>query len=303
MYGLSFTPSTDIIVTHVSRLFGREVAIWEGKTEPLVRVDFGLDSGGSWKEKALDSPLRLSAGTTYVISSYIKYSATIQGVFGYSTPFAHGTINRGVQSMSGNEYPNAWCNVRWLVDFKYQPVERVTLPISKNRTEDFIGGTWNGLLSVSNEVLYVILTMEDEQGNTVESNPFDVADYRTDSDSDGLFDYWEMTYYTNLASCSGEADDDGDGDSNLQECIADSDPTDSFSGLLVGGGKRTANGYIVEWSPLPGRVYDVLWYPSINSSSSVELSTGMVFPQNSFTDTVYSAEAQGFYRIRASFAP
>ena len=241
--------------------------------------------------------------TTYVISSYIKYSATIQGVFGYSTPFAHGTINRGGPINERNEYPNAWCNVRWLVDFKYQPVERVTLPISKNRTEDFIGGTWNGLLSVSNEVLYVILTMEDEQGNTVESNPFDVADYRTDSDSDGLFDYWEMTYYTNLASCSGEADDDGDGDSNLQECIADSDPTDSFSGLLVGGGKRTANGYIVEWSPLPGRVYDVLWYPSINSTSSVELSTGMVFPQNSFTDTVYSAEAQGFYRIRASFAP
>ena len=64
-------------------------------------------------------------------------------------------------------------------------------------------------------------------------------DATTDSDRDGLPDSWELTHGLNLLSASGDdgadADIDGDTFSNFQEYIADTDPRDIESLLIITG--------------------------------------------------------------------
>jgi len=45
-----------------------------------------------------------------------------------------------------------------------------------------------------------------------------------DTDSDGLPDSWEITYFGNITSQNGTGDPDGDGQSNLQEYQAGTHP-------------------------------------------------------------------------------
>lgn len=50
-----------------------------------------------------------------------------------------------------------------------------------------------------------------------------------DTDSDKIGDGWEMLYFGSLATISDTSDYDGDGQSDLEEYRADTDPTDLFS--------------------------------------------------------------------------
>src|SRR6185295_16015551 len=75
-----------------------------------------------------------------------------------------------------------------------------------------------------------------------------------DTDGDGLDDDWEVAYFGNL-SRNGSGDFDGDGQTDLQEFRAGTDPTNSNSIFRVltvtplgGGGTR------IIWNAAPSRV-------------------------------------------------
>jgi len=75
-----------------------------------------------------------------------------------------------------------------------------------------------------------------------------------DTNTNGLPDDWELTYYTNLNVAVPEDDSDGDGMSNLAEALAQTHPQDSNSVLrltqLVSG-----EGMTLKWSSVGGTRY------------------------------------------------
>src|SRR5205823_8386412 len=55
----------------------------------------------------------------------------------------------------------------------------------------------------------------------------------TDTDSDGLPDWWELKYFSSATAALPNDDSDGDGFTNVQEFLAGTDPTSGASALRV----------------------------------------------------------------------
>lgn len=89
-----------------------------------------------------------------------------------------------------------------------------------------------------------------------------------------------------------DSDEDGDGISNHHEILAGSDPLDTQSRFEL----RQTERCILNWTAVEGRIYAVEWTPAL-AQSFQPLETNIVWPQNSWTDNVHSAEIRGYYRI------
>src|SRR5207244_1401217 len=69
-----------------------------------------------------------------------------------------------------------------------------------------------------------------------------------DADANGLPDWWELQYFGHLTGTNPNADADGDGLSNLQEYVADTNPLDSGSTLRITSAQLVTNGVRVSWT-------------------------------------------------------
>ena len=87
-------------------------------------------------------------------------------------------------------------------------------------------------------------------------------------------------------------DTDRDGVSNAAEVLAGFDPLDSQSRFEL----RRTDRCVLSWNAVEGRIYTVEWTPSLTESFQ-PLETGILWPQNSWTDTVHAVETRGYYRI------
>jgi len=92
-------------------------------------------------------------------------------------------------------------------------------------------------------------------------------------------------------------DSDSDGVNNQREVLAGSDPLDTQSRFKL----RQTDRNVLSWDAVEGRVYTIEWTPSLTESFQ-PLATGIVWPQNSWTDTVHTVETKGYYRIAVRFA-
>lgn len=119
-----------------------------------------------------------------------------------------------------------------------------------------------------------------------------------DLDNDGLPDYWELLYCSNITVIASGSDNDNDGFSSYDEFIAGTDPMDA--GSLFDINMDMTEGepphFIIEWLAVSGRVYNVFWTPSLIEPFE-PLEIGIQYPQNSYTDLVHSAESSGYYRV------
>ena len=108
-----------------------------------------------------------------------------------------------------------------------------------------------------------------------------------------------------IGSCTvvdPEADADGDMMSNAAEIIAGSDLENAQSIFKVTETSCDGTGrYVLHWDAVEGRVYTIEWTPSLGESFQ-PLETDIVWPQNSWTDTVHTVETKGFYRIDVRLA-
>lgn len=114
-----------------------------------------------------------------------------------------------------------------------------------------------------------------------------------DADHDQMLDTWEIDYF---GSTNAQPAGHGDSDlqNNLNEYIAGTDPTNPAS--FFGVTNYSTGSFIVEWPSVEGREYRVLWAQSL-SNGFQQIGPVMEHPQNSYTDTLHSADSSGFYKV------
>lgn len=99
-----------------------------------------------------------------------------------------------------------------------------------------------------------------------------------------------------------DADTDGDRFANLEEIIAGSDPLNKNSLFTITEALINGDGhYILNWDAIEGRIYTILWTPSLNQP--FRFLADVPAPQNHWIDTEHSPETGGFYKITVRRAP
>ena len=125
-------------------------------------------------------------------------------------------------------------------------------------------------------------------------------DIRTaDTDHDGIPDDWENDQGLDPLVDDAAGNPDGDAHNNFQEYIAGTAPTNAASCFSVSNAWKNASGdFVIEWAPsISNRLYSVWWAPTLTNSFQT-LETEIELPQNSYTDTVHSAEFKNFYKVK-----
>lgn len=145
-----------------------------------------------------------------------------------------------------------------------------------------------------------------DNARTIRETRAVIADYREapDKDYDGLPNEWELQYFGGETNATAGTDDDGDGFSNLEEYISGFNPTNGESFFAVDSfsvPQSETDGFVVQWAQVSGRVYSVNWTTNLPGSFQ-PLETNILSPQASWTDTVHSSEAKGFYRVDVQLA-
>lgn len=121
----------------------------------------------------------------------------------------------------------------------------------------------------------------------------------TDSDNDGLPDWWELQYFGSLAPQPGD-DPDGDGLTNLEEYLNGTDPT-HFS-IVVTVAETIQAQPQLKWNSVAGRTYTVLRATNLTQKLAgfVPLKSAVLAnpPRNIFVDTDSASSPQSFYLIQ-----
>lgn len=127
-----------------------------------------------------------------------------------------------------------------------------------------------------------------------------VSGTSSDADSDGLPDWWESAYFSDPVAANASADPDGDGADNLTEYVSGYDPTNPESVFRILEFSAPPGGnapFILNWNPVEGRTYDVLWSDDLIYSSFSVLGANLPHTQSSFTDAVERTAPQNYYRV------
>jgi uncharacterized repeat protein (TIGR01451 family) len=171
--GFSFTPTNPITITHVLHCAGTKVSIWSSNGTLLAAQSvFGSEYPGDWTSTPLSEPLRLTAGSQYVVSFY-----TGGGSFCYRasmpTNFADGIVGQSLCS-PGNAFPASVMAGFYMADLGYTASELAPVPITPSITGNFTNGVWSGNLTLQQPATRVVVSANDGDGHFGSGNPFDV---------------------------------------------------------------------------------------------------------------------------------
>ncbi|MFI5377668.1 MAG: Ig-like domain-containing protein [Tepidisphaerales bacterium] len=169
--GYSFTPTRNILVTHVRSYFGVKVCIWTD-TGTLLASQNVSGPSMTWTETPLSSSLQLVAGTAYRITVYSTQNYYWRNDVPANPSFA--TLG-DTWEIDGDRFPTGLdTGVFWLVDLRGNVGAGAQVPVAPT-TATFINGLWNGNVTAAQIVNGMYLHADDGAGHTADSNFFDVA--------------------------------------------------------------------------------------------------------------------------------
>ena len=229
----------------------------------------------------------------YVCSGYI-YSANVgwislssglpaNGIYyqnNSATDF--GVTNDGLGNLRGY----AWgANIGWI---KFENTGTPKVDLFTGHLSGYIWSANCGWISLSNAVAYV-------QTDTISPGLLD---------TNGLPVAWELTFFGHMG-IDPNADPDGDGQSNLQEYLAGTNPTDGTDYLHItaesfapGGASAT-----LTWSSVPTRFYYIQKTPALNPLPTwFDSGLSLISPSAGSTTTRSFADINApmrFYRVEA----
>lgn len=132
---------------------------------------------------------------------------------------------------------------------------------------------------------------------------------RPDNDGDGMPNSFETTFGLNRDNpLDSTIDTDGDGQTNLEEYIAGTDPTNSLSRFSVLQNNHTVTGYSVSWPSIANRTYKIYWTTDFVNWNlySVKTGTGGILSETLDKSAMDAADGilgnlhQCFVRVSAS---
>lgn len=241
--------------------------------------------GGASFSANQEGQLNYDPGQSVIISNTYMYSGTLWSLL-CRPRLPRGWVISGVTGDGSPEYSLG--EIVWTGIMPPSPIHLAYTLSSP--------GTEYNAREISSEVEYQLSDM-DNQTNAAPL-PALLTLHFCDQDNDGLPDIWENTYGGGTTNMDTDADDDKDGMSNLKECVAGTNPSDSNSVLKVTGNMSGSDGQqMISWVSAPNR-----WYTlgrSFSLSDGFEpLATNLpsTSPMNCYTDTISAATAL-FYRV------
>jgi hypothetical protein len=203
---------------------------------------------------------------------------------GDGSPGANCVVNLDAAgNLSGFAYG---ANIGWL---NFHPFGQPKIDLL---TGKFSGHIWSancGWISLSNAFAHVQTT---------------VILPGEDSDKDGLPDAWELRFARTLDVLEGTGDPDGDGVSNLDEALADTNPLDANDALRITQFVRNAGGdFTIQWKSQHTRLYRLLSRPAFDPLTPWQDSGFGLMPPEPGAETAATFSdpggAHSFFRIEA----
>jgi hypothetical protein len=222
-------------------------------------------------------------------SDYTNVAVAFQRWLGVESPsWDHAYFD---VSINGSGWSNVWQNTSEITDSAWTEVEYDISAIADGQSSVYL--RW-GMGTTDSSVEYCGWNIDDVvlTGSNIDS----------DSDGDGLPDWWETQYYGGAASANTN-DLAANGLNTVWDAyVAGFNPTNPSASFLISDISLSTSESIVQWQDVSDRVYSVYW--SSNLLSGFE---AMPFASNItsgvYTDSVHSADSEGFYRIEVELEP
>ena len=181
----------------------------------------------------------------------------------------------------------------WVRFDVYCDYEQMTWNLSMNSTNVAAGLPLYSANQQVDEVLIANHSSASAYVDDIQILDEELAAEAPDLDSDGLPDWWEQKYGTSITALSAGAPSGNNGYTYLQTYIAGISP---ISSELF---KTTQSGpFSISWNAKEGRIYDVLWSPSMQSNFTT-VALGLPASQSEFTDLSNNTLLPtGFYKVQ-----
>ncbi|MBI5386751.1 MAG: DUF11 domain-containing protein [Verrucomicrobia bacterium] len=170
--GYAFTPTANLVVTHVRHYSGTKVSIWTDDGA-LLASQTVTSTPRTWMETPLATPIQLTAGVTYRLGVYTGDDYHYYRYGSYPEAFDYGTVDTGY-TLYGDGFPQNSTSTHHLVDLRYTVGTLESVALAPGETANFANGLWSGSVAILGRVANVILKADDGQGHFGLSNPFEL---------------------------------------------------------------------------------------------------------------------------------